>query len=136
METEKLKIIIVDDNKTFRDAMKLFLVNELKAEIIGEASNGQEFLNLSAIIRADLVLMDIEMPELDGISATKKWCLHNPLTKVIGVTMYTDKVYLLRLVEAGFKGCVFKTNFFNEITKAIETVHCGNLYFNDNLPVE
>ena len=136
MDTEKIKLIVVDDNKTFRDAVKLFLTNEYNVNIIGEASNGIEFLNLMEIIQSDIVLMDIEMPDLNGIAATKKWCLRNPYTKVIAVTMYSDQAYLLSLIEAGFKGCVFKNSFFNEIGKAIDTVHSGGLYFNNNMPVD
>jgi DNA-binding NarL/FixJ family response regulator len=136
METKKLKIIIVDDNEMFRSAAKLFLQKELNCEVIAEASDGKQFLELSNIYLADVVLMDIQMPETDGINATKKWCQLNSKTKVIAVTMFTDKVYLLPLIQAGFKGCVFKTNLFSEILKAIDTVMAGGLYYEQNLPVE
>jgi DNA-binding NarL/FixJ family response regulator len=137
METKKLKIIIVDDNKSFREAIKLFLTNELNCEVIGEATDGNEFLSLVKTIGylVDIVLMDIQMPQLDGIAATKKWCLRNSQTKVIAVTMYQDKAYLLQLIESGFKGCVFKTSVFAEIVNAIEIVRNGGLYFNTNIPV-
>ncbi len=135
METKKLNIVIVDDNKSFREAVKQFLTDELNYEVVGEASSGIEFLQLIKTVIVDVVLMDIQLPELDGIAATKKWCLHNPHTKVIAVTMFTEKAYLAPLIEAGFKGCVFKTSFFTEIVDAIEKVHKGGLYFNMNLPI-
>ena len=135
MNTPKLKIIIVDDNDMFRNAVKLYLQNEMKFDIIGEASNGLQFLKLKNIFTADIVLMDIQMPVKDGISAVKEWCLINPKTKVIAVTMFSDKAYLLPLIEAGFKGCIFKTNFFSKIREAIENVMNGNLFFEQDLPI-
>jgi DNA-binding NarL/FixJ family response regulator len=135
MDTKKLRIIIVDDNKSFREAAIKFLTNELNCEVVGEASNGLQFLELIKTMVCDVVLMDIQMPELDGITATKKWCLRNPYTKVIAVTMFTDKVYLVQLIEAGFKGCVFKTSFFSEIVKAINAVIHGKIYFEEDMPI-
>jgi DNA-binding NarL/FixJ family response regulator len=135
MDEPKMRIIIVDDNKLFRDAIKLYLVNELNIDVVGEATNGKEFLALINNAFVDIVLMDIQMPELDGIAATKKWCLRNPGTKVIAVTMFTDKAYLLQLIEAGFKGCIFKTNFFAEIATAIAAIQKGGLYFASNIKV-
>jgi DNA-binding NarL/FixJ family response regulator len=135
MDSNKIKILIVDDNKSFREAVKKFLINELNCEVIGEASNGIEFLEKMKPVGIDIVLMDIQMPELDGIAATKKWCLNNTQTKVIAVTMYTDKIYLKQLIESGFKGCVSKTSFFIEIAMAIDAVVHGKLFFEKDLPV-
>jgi two-component system, NarL family, response regulator LiaR len=135
MNTNKLKIIIVDDNATFRKAVKLFLIKELNCEIINEASNGAEFLKLKNILNADLVLIDIQMPEIDGLSATKSWCLYNSNTKVIALTMFTEKVYLLPMIEAGFKGCIYKINFFSTVLEAIDKVMKGGLYFEKEMPV-
>ncbi len=135
MNTPNLKIIIVDDNDMFRNAVRLYLQNEMNFDIIGEASDGLQFLKLKNIFTADIVLMDIQMPVKDGITTVIEWCLINPKTKVIAVTMFTDKAYLLPLIEAGFKGCVFKTNFFSKIREAIENVMKGNLYFEQDLPI-
>ena len=135
MMEKRLKVFLVDDNATFRDAVKQFLEIELNCEIVGEAENGKQFLKTYNRLPADIVLMDIQMPEIDGIAATKKWCMYNPQTKVIAVTMFTEKVYLLPLIEAGFKGCVFKSEFFNEIIKAIDTVMQNKMFFSNNLPV-
>jgi DNA-binding NarL/FixJ family response regulator len=137
MESKKTKILIVDDSNLFREALKLFLKNELNCEVIGEAKNGNEFLSIMKTIGhfVDIVLMDIQMPELDGITATKKWCLYHPQTKVIAITMYTDKAYLQQLIESGFKGCVYKTSVFEEIITAIKKVLSGDMYFNINIPI-
>ena len=136
METERLKIFIVDDNRSFRDAAKQYLKNELNHEIIGEASNGAEFLEKVKTLNPDIVLMDLQMPEIDGIAAAKKWNIINSTGKVLAVTMFTEKAYLLRLIESGFKGCIFKTRFFADIVKAINTVYHGELYFPIDLPID
>jgi DNA-binding NarL/FixJ family response regulator len=132
---KRLKVFLVDDNATFREAVRQFLEIELNCEIVGEAENGEQFLKIYDKFPADIVLMDIQMPEIDGIAATKKWCMYNPQTRVIAVTMFTEKVYLLPLIEAGFKGCVFKSDFFNEITNAIDEVMQGKMFFSNNLPI-
>ena len=135
MESGKIKVILVDDNETFRNAEKIFLQNELNCQILSEFSNGLQFLNSQDIHQADIVLMDIQMPEMDGVTATKNWCLLNPRTKVIAVTMFSDKAYLVQLIEAGFKGFIFKAKFFDEIAKAFDVVINGGLYFNDEIPL-
>lgn len=132
---KKLTVFLVDDNETFREAVKQFLEIELNCKIVGEAENGQQFLKTYDKLPADIVLMDIQMPEIDGIVATKKWCMYNPQTKVIAVTMFTEKVYLLPLIEAGFKGCIFKSEFFNEIVQAIDAVMHGKMFYSNNLPI-
>jgi len=132
---KKLRIFLVDDNETFRKAIKQFLEIELNCEIVGEAENGKHFLENYQVPLADIVLMDIQMPEIDGITATKKWCMINPQTKVIAVTLFTEKAYLLPLIEAGFKGCIFKSDFFNEILNAIDAVMHGRMFFSNNMPI-
>lgn len=73
--------------------------------------------------------MDIMMPELNGIEATKNLLLQNPKTKVIAVTMHAEKAYLAELIKAGFKGCIFKNKLFEEIKTAITKVKNNKLYF-------
>ncbi|HEY9123339.1 MAG TPA: response regulator transcription factor [Bacteroidales bacterium] len=135
MKGKRLKILIVDDSSSFRSAAAMFLTNELNCEIVGEAATGREFLKMIKNLDVDIVLMDIQMPDMDGISATKEWCLRYPHTKVLAITMFTDKAFLLQLIEAGFKGCVFKASFFSEILTAIEAIMDGKLYFEKDMPV-
>ena len=130
---ETLKVILVDDNEPFRNALKNLLTTKFHAQIIGEASCGKEFNELSNLHLADIILMDVMMPDIDGISLTKKALWVNNHLKFIAITMHYDKVYLTSLIEAGFKGCVFKSNIFSEIHNAIETVTTGKLYFPENI---
>ena len=124
-----VKIILVDDNIHFRTALKRLLHNQFGCEIIAEASDGDEFLALSNLGLADIVIMDIMMPNKDGLKATDEINCRYPLLKIIAVTMHCDKVYLKELIEKGFKGCIFKNNLYDKIYEAIETVMNNQLYF-------
>jgi DNA-binding NarL/FixJ family response regulator len=130
---EALKVILVDDNELFRNAMKKLLMNKVHVQIIGEASCGAEFNELPNLGFADFILMDVMMPDIDGITLTKKALWENKNLRFIAITMHYDKVYLTSLIEAGFRGCVFKSNIFQELIIAIETVMSGKLYFPENI---
>lgn len=127
-----MKIIIVDDNKAFREALKYYLQKN-HYKVIGEANNGAEFLNLNNIHQADIVLMDIQMPELSGIKAAKRILWDMNYLKIIAITMHRNKAYLTELIEAGFKGCVFKTDVHTDLAKAISCVMKGELFFPEGL---
>lgn len=132
---ETLKIALVDDNEPFRKALKNLLVIEFSADIIGEASSADEFEKIKGFHNADIILMDVMMPEVDGISLAKKILWKYPYLKIIAITMHTDKVYLISLIEAGFRGCIFKTSIFDDLGKAIELVQKGQLYFPKNITI-
>jgi two-component system nitrate/nitrite response regulator NarL len=110
--------------------------NELNCEVIAEAYTGVEFLELDCHSSADLILMDIEMPEMDGILAVKKILWKYRSLKLIAITMYQDHVYLKNLVEAGFRGCVFKQQLFTDLKDAISVVMKDQLYFPENIKLE
>jgi DNA-binding NarL/FixJ family response regulator len=127
-----LKIILVDDNLTFRNAFKNLLIHEFDADIIGEASGADEFKALQGKYHeSDIIFMDVMMPGADGVVLTKYTLWRYPTLKFIAVTMHVDQVYLNTLLEAGFKGCIFKTNLFQEISIAMKTVLDNCLYFPD-----
>jgi DNA-binding NarL/FixJ family response regulator len=131
-----LKLILVDDNEPFRMALKNILLNKFNAQIIGEASSGAEFKELTNLHLADIILMDVMMPDIDGITLTKKALWSNSTLKFIAITMHYDKVYLISLLGAGFKGCVFKSNIFSEIGQAVDTVMAGRLYFPKDILID
>jgi DNA-binding NarL/FixJ family response regulator len=135
MET-KLKIIMVDDNVPFRTNLKIYIESKLGYRVIAEASNGLDFLALPNIGIADIILMDIVMDEMDGIEATKRILWNRSYLKIIAITMHTEKIYLLQLVETGFKGCVFKSNIYDQLDDAIKTVLSGKLFIPDNIPID
>jgi DNA-binding NarL/FixJ family response regulator len=133
MVKKALNILIVDDNLQFRTHLKHFIENELGFFVIGEASDGTEFLNLSNNTHSDIILMDIVMDKMGGFETTKSILWQNSHLKIIAITMYSDKAFLDLLIEAGFKGCVFKQNIYNQLPIAIEVVKNGKLYFPDNI---
>lgn len=128
-----MKFIIVDDNNTFREGIKYYLENMLLHEVIGTASDGLEFLLIKNIHEADIILMDIEMPNMNGIETVKKALWGNSNLKFIAITDYTDKAYLLELIGAGFRSCVFKSNIYEGLKEAISSVMNNKLFFPDDI---
>lgn len=126
---DNLKIILVDDNDSFRKALKNLLLKEYDVQILFEATNGYEFNSFKYLNSADLIFMDIMMPGIDGISLAKETLWKNCMLKIIAITMHVDKVYLETLIKAGFKGCLFKSNIFDELDNAMKSVMNGKFYF-------
>ena len=124
-----MKLIVVDDNKTFRDGIIFYLENVLNHKVIATAENGEEFLQLDNIHDADIILMDVEMPKLNGIEATKKALWDNCFLKIIAITSYTEKAYLTELLHAGFKACVFKSEVYDKLELAIAELMDNKIYF-------
>jgi len=133
--TIKIKpdIIIVDDHTIFRQGLKAIINFEEIGTIIGEASNGEEFITQLTSLKPDLVLMDIDMPQMDGFEATEKALEIMPELKIIAFTVFSEAEYYKRMVDIGAKGFILKSSGFNELEKAIEIVMNGKDYFDGNL---
>ena len=130
-----LNILLVDDNVAFRKAFKMLLEKQYHASIIGEASSAEEFLKLNMLSKADIVFMDIMMPEVDGIALARQCLWYNNNLKIVAITMHTESVYLKTLIEAGFVGCIFKNELFAELSTAMEIVLNDKRYFPKNIIV-
>lgn len=128
------KVILVDDNRQFREGLRFYIETILGYEIISEASNGSEFLELTNVHLADVVLIDISMPEINGIDAARAYLKRRP-QKFIAITSFEEKTYLNELIEAGIKGCVFKKNIHNEIKQAIEVVIADDIYYPNDINI-
>jgi len=126
---KKPDIIIVDDHLIFRHGLKAIINYEDVGSIIGEASNGEEFLKLLAYLKPDLVLMDIDMPLMNGFEATQKALAILPNLKIIGFTVFPETQYYDKMMKIGAKGFVLKSSGFNELENAIKTVMNGEVYF-------
>lgn len=129
------KVILVDDNQNFRSALKKLLMAEFNAQIIGEASNADEFREINNLPSADIVFMDVMMPVIDGVVLTKETLWKHRQLRIVAITMHVDKVYLDTLIGAGFKGCIYKDNLYTELRDAIDAVMSGRIYFHHNLNI-
>ena len=128
-----IRIIIVEDLPIMLDGLKL-LINKVKDfKITGEFYNGKEFTDNIATIEADVVLTDIDMPVMDGITATKLALSLKPDLKIIALSMYNDRKYYYEMVTAGAKGFVLKQTPSKELEDAIREVYNGGNYFSEEL---
>ena len=128
---EIAKIIIVDDHVIFRKGLSVIL-NEIDfVKVVGEASNGNELLELLRKQPADVILMDIKMPQMDGIEATKKVTVRHPGIKVIALTMFEEISYFNKMVEAGASGFLLKKTTSEELERAISQVLLDESYFSE-----
>ncbi|MEI7724177.1 MAG: response regulator transcription factor [Bacteroidota bacterium] len=130
----KPDIIIVDDHLTFREGLVSIITMENIATVIGEASNGTAFIELLSHLKPDLVLMDINMPGMDGMEATQKALELMPNLKIIAFTMFGDEEYYYKMIDLGVKGFILKSSGINELEKAIQDVMSGKSYFSGELP--
>ena len=126
-------IIIVDDHLIFRQGLKSIITIENIATVIAEASNGIEFIKLLSDHKPDLVLMDIDMPQMNGIIATQKALELMPDLKIIALTMFGDEEYYYKMIDLGVKGFILKSSGINELEKAIHDVMAGESYFSNEL---
>lgn len=133
---KKIKIFIVDDHDIFRDGIKLLLSSGQTAEVVGEACNGQEFLNNVESVKPDVTLMDIAMPILDGIETSKRVRELYPDMKLLALTMFGDEKYYYQMIQAGVKGFVLKSSGISELLKAITEVNNGGSYFSNELLIK
>jgi DNA-binding NarL/FixJ family response regulator len=133
MSQAKIKIIIVDDHKLFRNGLR-FILNEIEGvEVIGEASNGKEYLELLNYLKPDLILMDISMPEMNGIEACQKSLEKDKTLKILVLSMFGEDAYYNSMIDIGVKGFILKDTDNNELRTAIHSIMNGSSYFSQEL---
>jgi DNA-binding NarL/FixJ family response regulator len=130
---EKIRIIIADDHQLFRNGLRILLDAFPEFVVTGEASNGEEFLKILSNNQADVALMDISMPEMNGIEATRKGLKISPGISILALSMYGEEEYYYKMVDAGAKGFLLKDSDINEVKEAILTVFKGGTYFSQEL---
>lgn len=129
----KHKVILVDDHRLFRKGLRM-LIDALEGfEVVGEASNGTEFLEMLEQGEPDVVMLDIAMPEMDGIEAARLALASHPELKIITISMFGEQGYYFKMVDAGVKGFLLKNSDFTEVKLALETVVDGGSYFSREL---
>lgn len=129
----KSKIFIVDDHRLFREGLKLMLQDFEQYDIIGEAENGLQCIEFIKQIKPDLVLMDINMPKMNGIEASRKALVIHPDLKILMLSMLGEEDYYNELVEIGVKGFLLKNSDPDELLKGIQRILEGAAYFSQEL---
>lgn len=122
-----IRILIADDHKMVRRGLQLFLTSQRDIQIVGEASTGQEALEMAASLAPDIVLMDIHMPVMGGIEATQRLAASHPKVKVLILTSFTDQDHALPAIRAGAKGYLLKDLEPDELVQAVRRVHEGKV---------
>ena len=124
-----IKIVLADDHEIFRDGFKMLIKKQPDFEVIGEAENGRELIQLTQQLKPDVVVTDIKMPVLDGIEATKTISKEFPALGIIALSMFDEEFLIVDMLEAGAKGYLLKNAQKEEIFDAIRTVYNNETYY-------
>ncbi len=124
-----IKVLLADDHNIILDGLHVVLSNDEEIEVVGTAGNGEEVLDLLTKNKVDLVVLDINMPKMDGISCARVLKKEFPWIKVLILTMYPQKSFIDEIVKIGIDGCLLKNNTGKELITAIKRVMGGNSYF-------
>jgi two-component system response regulator NreC len=130
---KKLRILLADDHKMVREGLRLLIDSQPDMHVVGEAANGREVLRQARELKPDVVIMDLSMPELNGLQATEALKRAQPELKVVALTAHEDESYLRQLCKVGAAGYVLKRSAGDELVKAIGVVAKGGIYFEPSL---
>jgi two-component system, NarL family, response regulator NreC len=125
---KRTRILLVDDHAVVRQGFKMILSAQPDMEIVGEAGNGREAVELAGQLKPDVVLMDVAMPELNGIEATRRLVATDPHVRVIALSMHKDNVYVREILRAGARGYLLKDSGAGDLVTAIRAVAAGESY--------
>ncbi len=125
---DNIQILLVDDHKMLLHSLKEAIDQEAGLSVVAQADNGREAIKLALKYAPDIIIMDISMPELNGIEAVRQIIKERPKQKILTLSMHADKHYIMGMLRAGVSGYVLKTNAFEELAHAIRQVAGGNFY--------
>lgn len=130
---KNIKILIVDDHEVVRDGLKNILLSLNNVAIAGEAANGEDSITMYESLKPDLVIMDISMPGMNGIEATRIIKENDPNAKILILTMHDNQEYLNQIIRSGAKGFVLKNTDKEELLDAVKTVSTGENFFSKDI---
>ena len=125
---KRTRILLADDHAVVRQGFKMLLGAQPDMEIVGEASNGREAVEEAGKLRPDVVVMDVAMPELNGIEATRQLAATTPHARVMALSMHKDSVYVREILRAGARGYLLKDSGAEDLVNAIRAVARGESY--------
>lgn len=128
-----IKVLLVDDHELVRMGIKRLLQDVPGIKVIGESATGEEAVLVAKELVPDVVVMDLHMPGIGGLEATRKMIRHNPDVKILALTIYEDEPYPSRLLQAGASGYITKGCETEEMIRAIRTVHSGQRYISPEI---
>jgi len=123
-----IKILLADDHTIVRQGLKLILASQPDMSVVGEASNGREVVELASKLRPDIILLDVAMPELNGIEATRRMMEANPRVRILVLSMHKEAVYVREILKAGARGYLLKDVIDAELLNAVRAVARGDGY--------
>lgn len=124
----KIRILIADDHSIVREGVRMILTSQEDFEVVGEAANGREAVDEARKLRPDVVVMDISMPDVSGIEATRRIRSELPTVQVMGLTMHEDESYVFELLKAGAAGYVLKRAAAEDLVAAVRAAHQGEAF--------
>lgn len=125
---EKIRVLLVDDHTILRDGIRLLLSSQEDIEVVGEAGDGEEAIVKARELKPDVILMDISLPKVNGIEATKMIKAERPEAKILILTMHEDEEYVFPLLAAGASGYILKKTASSELISALRAVAEGNAF--------
>ena len=128
-----IKIILADDHQIVRQGLRTLLAAEPDMKVVGEADNGRKTLGLAHELAPDVIIMDISMPDLNGIDATRQIMLKSPDVKIIALSMHSDSLFVMNMFKSGALGYLLKDCALEELVKAIRTVMRQKTYISPGL---
>ena len=128
-----VRVLLVDDHKMMREGLRALLEDIHDIEIIGEASDGRTALDLVRTLAPDVVVMDVGMPDLNGIEATRRIRAEHERVKVVALSTHTDKRYVHHMLEAGASGYVLKIAAYDELLRAVRAASLGKTYLSPEI---
>lgn len=127
------RILLADDHKILREGLRVLLESQNGLRIVGEADNGRAAVQLAVQLKPDVVIMDVGMPELNGIDATRQIVRQCPRTRVIALSMHSDGQFVTGMLKAGAAGYLLKDSAFEELHDAVQTVLQGKVYLSPSV---
>lgn len=128
-----VRILLADDHKAMRDGLRSLIEKQPEMEVVAEAENGYTAVQLNRKLRPDVIVMDIHMPDVNGIEATRRIVEEFPGSKVVAFSMHSDRQFVVGAIKAGVSGYLLKDCAFEELTQAIRTVAGSRKYLSSKV---